>query len=231
MQVSSTTAYRKTLSRSKTLSHSKTNSTTSDCATYSLSNCMYTSSSTSLDRSASHFSDSASRDNERLVAIWSEKLLMHFGLSELDAIAQQEITSLLERCDKDDLSAFEDRSLLLDLKRRIVRTAGARLDSTFIAMSSEVIEEADAEAVSLKVEDRKLQGLRYQGEIYRLTDAFLPCHRLQAFCLGQTLQEQKTAFIITQSPERFAVWVSVKAFTHCRPSLPAYHLNAYHLTD
>lgn len=219
MQLSSKAAYR------KAVSHSKTHSKTSGCATYSLSNCMYTSSSASSDRSAYNCSDSAVSDNERLVASWLEKLLKHFGLSELDAISRQEIVSMLERCDENDLSAFEDRSLLIDLKRRVVRTAGASLDSAFIAMSSEVIDEADAEAVSLEVEDRKLQGLRYQGKIYRLIDAFLPCHRLQAFCLGQTLRERKTAFIITQSPERFAVWVNIEALTHCCPSLSTVCLN------
>lgn len=162
-------------------------------------------------------------DSELLVANWLDKLLEHFGLSELDGRSEHQLVDMLERCGEGQLSALQNRSLLLDLRRKIMRTAGARLDSAFVTMSPDVIDEEEAEAVSLTVENRKLQGLRYQGEVYRLIDSFLPRHRLQAFCLGQTLSEQKTTFIMTQSSERFAVWVSVRAFPsrHHLPSAPA----------
>ena len=150
--------------------------------------------------------------NDLLVSRWLEKLLQHFGVSELDTSSEQKLAALLTRCGESNLVALQNRALLLDLRRKIMRVAGARLDNAFVAMSPDVIDEEDAEAVSLAVAERTLQGLRYQGEIYRLTDSFEPCHRLQAFCMGQTLSEQKTAFIITQSAERFAVWVNVRAF-------------------
>lgn len=186
-----------------------------------LLNHMYIS---SADRSASHVVDCAtlsSNDNELLVASWLEKLLKHFGLHEVDNSLEQKLVEMLERCGDCNLAAFQNRALLLELKRKIVRTAGARLDSAFISMSPDVLDEADAEIVLLAVENRQLEGLRYQDEVYRLIDSFLPRHRLQAFCLGQTLSEQKTTFIITQSSERFAVWVNVRAFPHRH--LPSAH--------
>ena len=151
-------------------------------------------------------------ENDLLVSRWLEKLLQHFGVGELDTSSEKKLAAMLTRCGESNLAALQNRTLLLDLKRKIVRVAGARLDNAFVAMSPDVIDEEDAEAVALRVAERTLQGLRYQGEIYRLTDSFEPCHRLQAFCMGQTLSEQRTAFIITQSAERFAVWVSVRAF-------------------
>lgn len=204
----------------------KKTSAISGRAAYSMLKDMCSSSSASLEPilggGSTRFSEGVSEgfsDSELLVASWLDKLLKHFGLSELDDCSERELATMLESyadSSKGNSSAFENRALLLSLKQKIVRTAGARLDSTFVTMSPEVIDEEDAEAVSIEVENRKLQGLRYEGVIYRLTDTFLPCHRLQAFCLGQTLCEQKTAFIITQSPERFAVWVDVKAFPNRR---------------
>jgi len=171
----------------------------------------------STDLPASHlvdYAEGSSNDDELLVAGWLEKLLKHFGLHELDNSSERKLVELLERCGECNPSAFQNRALLLDLKRKIVRTAGAHLDSVFVSMSLDVVDEADAEPVLLAVENRQFEGLRYQGEVYRLIDSFLPRHRLQAFCLGQTLSEQKTAFMITQSSERFAVWVNVRAFPH-----------------
>lgn len=170
----------------------------------------------------SNYSDNSFRNNDLLVAGWLEKLLKHFGLEAIDGSSEHQLIEMLERCGEDNSSAFHNRFLLLELKRKIVRTAGAKLDSAFVTMSPDVIDEEDAEAVTLEVEGRQLQGLRYQGDIYRLTDAFFPRHRLQAFCLGQTLSEQKTAFIITQSPERFAVWVNVRAFPNHQHLPSAY---------
>lgn len=152
--------------------------------------------------------------NELLVANWLEKLLQHFGIRELDASSDRELAAMLARCGEGNLAALQNRALLLDLKHKIMRVAGARLDNAFVAMSADVIDEEDAEAISLTVAGRALEGLRYQGEVYRFTDSFAPCHRLQAFCLGQTLGEQETAYVITQSSERFAVWVNLRAYPY-----------------
>ena len=202
--------------RASNTAYPKSTSAASGHAAHSLLNPMHISISHGLAGHLPHpladYPASSQIDNEFLVAGWLNKLLKHFGLSELDGSSEQKLVAMLEHCGADTLAALQNRSLLLDLKHRIMRTAGARLDSAFVTMSPEVIDEEDAEAISLDVENRKLQGLRYQGEVYRLTDAFLPRHRLQAFCLGQTLAEQKTTFIITQSSERFAVWVNVRAF-------------------
>lgn len=156
--------------------------------------------------------DNDMSENDLLVSRWLEKLLHHFGVGELDTSSDQKLAAMLTRCGESNLAALQNRTLLLDLKRKIMRVAGARLDNAFVAMSPDVLDEEDIEAIFLTVAERTLQGLRYQGEIYRLTDSFEPCHRLQAFCMGQTLSEQGTAFIITQSTERFAVWVNVRAF-------------------
>ena len=194
-------------------------------ADYGLSNFTH---NPSTNRSASCLIDQRKRvanDNELLVASWLEKLLKHFGLCELDGSSERKLVAMLEHCGECNLAALQNRALLLDLKRKIMRTAGARLDDAFVNMSPDVIDEEDAEALLLMVEGRKLEGLRYQEEVYRLTDSFLPQHRLQAFCLGQTLSEQKTTFMITQSIERFAVWINVQAFPHqhCLPlAYPAY---------
>lgn len=160
---------------------------------------------------------------EALVTPWLESLLRHFGIHELQAISDQTsdqtLVSLLASCSYKGSSAphvslFQDSAFLAHLKRKIIALAGAQLDSAFLAMAPDVIEEEETEAISLTVDVRSLQGVRYQGEVYRLVDKFLPCHRLQAFCLGHTLNEQRIAHIITRSPDRFAVWVNVRALPH-----------------
>jgi hypothetical protein len=111
-----------------------------------------------------------------------------------------------------DTSAPEDDCIMLAaLKQRIIRSAGAELGDKFVAMVPDVVEEEDTEAISLDLNNRQIEGLRYQGEVYRLLESFAPHHRLQAFCLGQLLQEQMTSYVLTGSAERFAVWVNVRA--------------------
>jgi hypothetical protein len=166
----------------------------------------------------------ASDNLEALVTPWLENLLRHFGIHELQSISDQTLVSLLASCSYKDSSykgssapygsLFQDSACLAHLKRKIIALAGAQLDSAFLAMAPDVIEEDETEAISLTVDVRSLQGVRYQGEVYRLVDKFLPCHRLQAFCLGHTLNEQRIAHIITRSPARFAVWVNVRALPH-----------------
>ncbi|MEL7331946.1 MAG: hypothetical protein AAFN12_06835 [Cyanobacteria bacterium J06560_2] len=73
-------------------------------------------------------------------------------------------------------------------------------------MAPDVIDEASVESVFLSVEGRKLQGVRYQGLVYRKVDAFKPDHRLQAYCLAQTLTEQSVSYLMTRSEQRFVVW-------------------------
>jgi hypothetical protein len=168
-----------------------------------------------------HFN--ASDNLEALVTPWLENLLQHFGIHELQSICDQTpdqtLVSLLARCSYKGSSApyaslFQDSAFLAHLKHRIVALAGAQLDSAFLAMAPDVIEEEETEAILLAVDVRSLQGVRYQGEVYRLVDKFLPCHRLQAFCLGHTLNEQRIAHIVTRSPDHFAVWVNVRAMPH-----------------
>ena len=96
------------------------------------------------------------------------------------------------------------------------RMAGARLSNTLISMATDVIEEEDTAPISLKVESLQLEGLLYQGEIYRLIESFAISHRLQAFCIGQTLSEQTISYLITRSTERFAVWVNIRALPRDR---------------
>ncbi len=179
---------------------------------------------------------SESVSSESLIAPWVENLLRHFGINELQSISDQTLLSLLSRLSQDpgnihdniredhtsvaqvssQDSLFQDSVFLAHLKHRITALAGAQLDATFLAMSPDVIEEEETEPISLKIDSRLLQGVRYQGEVYRLVEKFAPCHRLQAFCLGHTLNEQLIAHIITQSSERFAVWVNVRALPHTR---------------
>ena len=102
--------------------------------------------------------------------------------------------------------------LAAELKRRVMRLAGAKLDNAFLSMASKVVDEATVEVVSLPVEGRSLQGVRYQGDVYRQVDSFKLCHQLQAYCLAQTLSEQQVQYLITRSAHRFVVWAKIRTF-------------------
>ena len=185
-------------------------------------------------------SDSLCETSERLIARWLEKLLQHFGIRELGQSSSRELAALIAYCCSSDADAevldaevndascgelsdkavyyqwLQDEQLLDELKRRVVRLAGAQLNNTFDLMAPEVVDFEDAECISMFVDGRELQGLRYEKQNYRLVETYESRHRLQAFCLAQTLSEQKTAYIITRSDECFAVWVDVQAFPHRR---------------
>jgi len=160
-----------------------------------------------------------------LVTRWLEKLLQHFGMHELGAISDQSLVALLARCGEDRSLLLQDSCLLSELRRRVVRLAGAQLDDAFITMAPDIVSEDEIELISLSVESRRLKGMCYQREVYRLVESFEPCHRLQALCLGQTLAEKAlgktivddtalpvatSPYLITRSTERFAVWVNVR---------------------
>ncbi|NJM96381.1 MAG: hypothetical protein HC800_03470 [Phormidesmis sp. RL_2_1] len=134
------------------------------------------------------------------------RLLQHFGIHELDSSSDHQLAVLLSQFgpdqhspdqhgpdqhspdkhgpDNDDLCQ-QNSMLLAELRRRIVRLAGAQLDHVFTEIAPLVIGEDEAEAIVLSVESRQLQGLRFQNEVYRLDEAFAPCHRLQAFAWGK----------------------------------------------
>ena len=126
---------------------------------------------------------------------------------------------LSEDCHSDDLISkerFDDRwiqsdLLLSEINHKVVRIAGAQLNDTFTAMAPDVVDLEDTEVISITAEGRTLRGVRYEGNIYRLIETFAPRHRLQAFCLAQTLNEQRSPYLITRSLEYFAVWVNIQA--------------------
>lgn len=168
---------------------------------------------------------SAVSSNSMLVTRWLERLLQHFGVHELGAVSDQNLAALLARCGEDRLLVLQDSHLLSELRRRVVRLAGAQLDDAFITMAPDIVAEDDIEPISLSVESQHLKGVRYQNEVYRLVESFDPCYRLHALCLGQTLAEKAlsetiadeaistmaiSSYLITRSTERFAVWVNVR---------------------
>jgi len=152
---------------------------------------------------------------EQLVARWLESLLQHYSVQQLDVIAEQDLSTLLARhhgggSAEYGLAELRDSSLIAELRRRIMRLSGAQLGEAFVSMSPDIVDEAETEHLFLDVEGRQLQGVRYQGEVYRLMDSFVPSCRLQAYCLGQTLSEKTVAYWMTRSSKRFAVWVNAK---------------------
>ncbi|MEM6868405.1 MAG: hypothetical protein AAF528_08495 [Cyanobacteria bacterium P01_C01_bin.121] len=158
---------------------------------------------------------------EQVVSRWLTQLLKHFSVQKLDKASDQEIADYLAAFTQEgsiDLKCdLQSRELISALRRRVMRLAGAQLDSAFVSMTPDIVDEADVVPICLSVEERQLQGVRYQGEVYRKIEEFQPCHRLQSYCLAQTLRERQIPYVITRSDQRFAVWVNVCALPklHC----------------
>jgi len=131
-----------------------------------------------------------------------------------DSLAQQAVSTHSTKATSQPVADVVLESTIDSLEA--IRLAGAQLDDAFISMAADVIEEEDTLPISLTVESHQLAGLRYQGETYRLIESVALNHRLQAFCLGQTLSEQMTSYLITRSAERFAVWVNVRTLPRQR---------------
>jgi len=158
---------------------------------------------------------SSAEHSEQVVSWWLARLLEHFSVQKIDTASDQEIADYLAtltrgrslnlHCD------YRSHELMAELRRRVMRVAGAQLDDTFVSMTPEIVDEADIVPTTLFVEGRQLYGVRYRGEVYRKIEEFQPCHRLQSYCLAQTLRERQIQYVITRSEQRFAVWVNVRA--------------------
>lgn len=157
---------------------------------------------------------------EQVVSRWLAQLLKHFSVQKLDATSDQGLADYLAAFTREDTVNLQcdpqKNELIAELRRRVMRLAGAQLDDAFVSMTPDIIDEADVEFASLLVEGRELQGLRYEGEVYRKMEEFQPCHRLQSYCLAQTLSERQISYVITRSEQRFAVWVNVGTLPRLR---------------
>ena len=162
-----------------------------------------------------------------LVDRWLEKLMKHFGIRELGETSDQRFAVLVAHyCENDPSFSqtraslqgkwLQDDSVLSELKCRVVRLAGARLNETFVAMAPDVIDLEDTEQVSVAVDGKTIQSAHYKGEVYRLIETFDHRHRLQAFCLAQTFEEKDTDYLITRSQEAFTVWVNIRSLPNRR---------------
>lgn len=163
---------------------------------------------------------SSADPSEKVVSRWLAQLLKHFSVQKLDTASEQEIIDCLSDFTEEGTVNLQcglpSRELIAELRRRVMRLAGARLDDAFVAMTPDIIDEADVESTFLSVEGRQLRGVRYQGEVYRKIEEFQPCHRLQSYCLAQTLRERQIPYVITRSERCFAVWVNVCALPKLR---------------
>lgn len=152
------------------------------------------------------------KSDEGSVQKWLEQLLKHFSVQELDTLSIKEVASYLSVRIDDASPVVSDEfvsRLATELKRRVMRLAGVQLDTAFVSMAAHVIDESTLASASLSVEGRQLKGVRYQSEVYRQVETFKLCHRLQAYCLAQTLSEQHLDYLITRSHRQFAVWVKL----------------------
>lgn len=157
----------------------------------------------------------SAQQSEKVVSRWLAQLLKHFSVQKLDAASDQELAAYLaaftRNCSVNLQCDTQNRELIAALRRRVMRLAGAQLDDAFVSMTPDIIDEADVVPTSLFVEGHQIQGVRYQGEVYRKIEEFQLCHRLQSYCLAQTLRERQISYVITRSDQRFVVWVNVCA--------------------
>ncbi len=159
----------------------------------------------------------SSQPSEQVVSQWLTQLLEHFSLHKLDATSNQELADHLADFIKENAAnlQYDNQSdeLIAALRRRVMRLAGARLDDAFVSMTPDIVDEADVVPTFLSTEGQELEGVCYRKEVYRKLEEFQPCHRLQSYCLAQTLSERQISYMMTRSPQRFAVWVNVCAIS------------------
>jgi hypothetical protein len=96
------------------------------------------------------------------------------------------------------------------------RLLGTQLDAVFMAITPEILDESTIAKFRFHQTGQLLEGVRYNGELYGLVEAFESIYRLQAYCLAWMLSEDQIPNILTTSETRFAVWVNIRSPQYSR---------------
>jgi hypothetical protein len=150
--------------------------------------------------------DSAPFASPKMLEVIQNKLLQASSARELDILVNhyQNIESQLT----------QHQENLAEVKRRIFRVLGLRLNSLVSSTIPTVVQES-AGALFRFLQQGKLQeGARFEGEVYGLIKQFNLVQRQQAYQVAWALTEQKVPFILTVSEARYGIWVCLRSPTY-----------------
>jgi hypothetical protein len=151
-------------------------------------------------------SDSLSSTSYNVIETIQAKLLQASSVRELEVLVQhyQNIETQL---------TYHNENLM-EVKRRIFRVLGLRLNTLTSSSIPTVVQES-AGSVFLFLQQGKLrEGARFDEEVYGLVKQFNLVQRQQAYQVAWALTEQKVPFILTASEVRYGVWVCLRSPTY-----------------
>jgi hypothetical protein len=138
----------------------------------------------------------------------------HCETSLLEGSSQRELEMLIQHCQRLETHITHEYETLADVKRRIFRLLGVRLNPLSPSPIPTTIQEQGVSLFRFYQTGNLREGMKYEGELYGLVHRFNIVHRLPAYQLAWALTEQGIPFILTTSESRYGIWISLRSPTY-----------------
>jgi hypothetical protein len=142
----------------------------------------------------------------KVLEIVQNKLLQTSSVKELEI--------LVNHYQNIETQLTQHQENLAEVKRRIFRVLGLRLNSLVSATIPTVVQESGGALFRFLQQGKLQEGARFESEVYGLIKQFTLVQRHQAYQVSWALTEQKVPFILTASEARYGIWVCLRSPTY-----------------
>jgi hypothetical protein len=150
--------------------------------------------------------DASGFSSPKVLEIIQNKLLQTSSVKELEI--------LVNHYQNIETQLTQHQENLAEVKRRIFRVLGLRLNSLVSATIPTVVQESGGALFRFLQQGKLREGARFEGEVYGLIKQFTLVQRQQAYQVAWALTEQKVPFILTASEARYGIWVCLRSPTY-----------------
>jgi hypothetical protein len=150
--------------------------------------------------------DASGFTSPKVLEIIQNKLLQTSSVKELEI--------LVNHYQNIETQLTQHQENLAEVKRRIFRVLGLRLNSLVSATIPTVVPESGGALFRFLQQGKLQEGARFEGEVYGLIKQFTLVQRQQAYQVAWALTEQKVPFILTTSEVRYGIWVCLRSPTY-----------------
>lgn len=122
-----------------------------------------------------------------------------------------ELDTLLQMYQELDIPVAPNSDQIHHIKQRILWLIGLRLAALQPAILPVVLPEQAVSLFRFNQDAEVQEGLRYGHELYGLVQQYQTSNRLQAYRLSWALADRQVPFLITQSQDRYAIWLPLRS--------------------
>jgi hypothetical protein len=144
----------------------------------------------------------------------SSKILEGIQNKLLQTSSVRELEILVNHYQNVESQLTQHQENLAEVKRRIFRVLGLRLNSLVSSTVPTSVQESASTSFHFLQQGKLLEGVRFESEVYGLIKQFNLVQRQQAYQVAWALTEQKVPFILTASEARYGIWVCLRSPTY-----------------